>query len=152
MIEKTRETYGKLLLGTLIWVLLFTVLNILLPDSRLLVFLQPFSVFETFLHLWLRLSWCIMLLLAFLPFPGYLLLKNNKNAGRLLIYVPQWVILASACVITPLHIFNEFGYINATGARAGSDIGLTLLSGLPAVIYPILVLIFTSKWKPHIKS
>lgn len=151
MIDKTRRKYGTLLLVLLLWVLLFTGLSVLFPDSILLVFLQPFSVFDAFLHLWLEGSQNLMLLLALLPLAGWLLLSKNKEAGRPMIYIPQWLLLASACIITPLHLFNGFGYINATGARAGSSLGLTLLSGLPAVVYPVVVLIFTSKWKPYIK-
>lgn len=152
MMEQSRRKYGRILLGLLLWILFFTILCVLLPDYLLLRFLQPFTVFRTFLHLWIDPAWSVMLLLAVVPLFGYLLLLKGTDAGRWLIYIPQWLILASACIITPLHIFNEFGYINATGARAGNAIGLTVLYGLPAVVYPILVLIFTSKWKPNIKS
>ena len=151
MIEKTRRNYGTVLLLLLLWVLVATILCMLFPDCSVIVFLQPFSVFEAFLHLWLAFSQGIVLVLAALPLVGWLLLKKDHAAGRLMIYIPQWLTLASVCVITPLHIFNEFGYINATGARAGSSLGIVLLTGLPAVVYPVLVLIFTSKWKPHIK-
>ena len=151
MIEKNRRNYGTVLFLLLLWVLSFTILCVLFPDSSLIVFLQPFSVFEAFLHLWLEFSQGIMLVLAALPLVGWLLMKKDHTAGRLMIYIPQWIVLASACVITPLHIFNEFGYINATGARAGSFLGIALVSGLPAIVFPVFVLFFTSKWKPHIK-
>ena len=151
MVSKTRRKYGTALLIILLTMLVFTLCSFLLPDSLLFMLLQPFSAFFAFLQLWFGFAGWIILLLAVLPLIGWLLLQKNHAAGRWMILIPQWLTLASACILTPLHVFNEFGYINATGGRGGSDLGITMLTALPAIFYPIAVLILTSKWKPTIK-
>lgn len=150
MIE-ARKKFGTALLCLLLLLFVFTVCAAALPDSVLFQFLQPFSVFLTFLQLWFGFAGWIILLLAVLPPIGWLLLNKEKAVGRYLILIPQWLTLASACVLTPLHVLNEFAFINATGGRSGNDLGMTLLTALPAIVYPIAVLILTSKWKPNIK-
>lgn len=151
MIEKKRSIFGKVLFVLLSWQLLFTVLSILLPKYGILAFLQPYTVLQVFLALWLEQVWYFGFALAATSLLGWLLLSENHRLGRWLMLVPQWIVLTFAAILTPLHLLNEFGYINATGARFGSNLFGILLSGIPSLVYPIAVLILISKWKPHIK-
>lgn len=151
MNSNARNRAGKILIILLVLQSLFTALSLVFSNSVLFVFLQPFSVFNAFLSLWIDFAWFPILLLAIIPILGWLQLHGNKNVGRWAIMIPQWIILASAAIITPLHFFNAVGYINATGGRADYSIGIDLLSGAPAIIFPIIILILTNKWKPQIK-
>lgn len=149
-IIKKRRISGMFLILLLAWIVIFTLFIKIFSDVSVFVFLQPFSVFETFLHLWTDTSWLIVFILSLLPVFGWLLMYKSFKIGRWLILIPQWITLASAAVITPLHIFNDFGFINATCGIVQSDLLMTVLCSIPEIVYPIIVIILTDKWKPYI--
>ena len=141
--RKQKQRRGALLCWVLCLASLALTLALLflpaVPD--LLPYFVPLAFFHEFLLSWLDPT-LLMLLLALIPVLGCALLSAGRRWGKPLVTVPQYVLLAANCIVTPLHLLNGaslwwFDYMKQTAWLA--------LAGL---IVPVLILIGVRIWAP----
>lgn len=149
---RRRNHFGIAVLILLLWVGFAAVLTHRFSVPFFFCFLHPFTVIEAFLLQWFDWAWILTDLLIVLSLVGWLLLYKDVRAGRYLLIGSQCVILAADAIITPLHMINSMSLYTMFGGRMPSTLGSVALLGLTCAVYPIVVIVLTIKWKPHIKK
>ena len=148
-IEKRRTAAKWILLVLLIYCLITTALTYLVPDSRVVAILCPFTNVAVYLLQWekefapiVAIAHTAVWLFVTLPLAGWVLLCKPIRAGKTLVVAPYCVLLACNLVISASHI------ISALGNRKADYLGVAVLQCAVSLLISAAVLTAVCIWQP----
>lgn len=155
-LEKQQATAKWILLALLIYGLVITALAYLLPQSRTVAMLSPFTILAVYLEQWgdeypliIWISRALVCLLAVLPLIGWLLLCKPIRAGKPMIVAPYCVLLAGNLCVTLSHLATGLGIKNTAFMDPTIQyVSITLRLFAVSFVISLAVLFTVCIWQP----
>lgn len=148
-IEKRKAAAKWTLLALLIYCLVTTALIYILPQSRVVAMLCPFTNVSAYLLQWetefapiKAIAHTLIWLFALLPLVGWVMLCKPIRAGKTLIVAPYCVLLACNLVISASHI------ITALGSKISEFLSVAVIQCAVSLVISLAALTAVSIWQP----